>query len=417
MTILLPVSLYTPDSPDLGLLGQKNERQDIYADTADNRYVEELGFGVTECAKSESEESLSETLEETKMFSTETRADQVRTREQDATSGSPSHDSENTMTLLPPASREAAVFRFLDLPLELRLKIYSYLLPARTHTIATQIPHNGFFYNMSSIPANSATSFYPFGRWPPSSAQLKYTTYKVLSTNFRSNFPVPSIHPQLLLVCKQIYAEAEPVLYGSREAAWDFGVHIDALSAFWGDRSEVARRCAKNVRIAREVPAAVSSWGVERDEGRERVVWDPVWENACEFIATELTGLRSLDLTVWSSSGSATTFPAANLNAPPSSTHSGEEDNGILIAIQREQEQKWREWDYTAALLSMSSLKTAKVTWWGFQSAKPGETGAGGGGFDSWIAGRMVGDRLVRDRMVRDGVVVEGVCVVKGVGA
>lgn len=417
VAILLPVPLYAPDPPDPGVLCQKSELAGIHAETANGTYVKELEFGGVESTNSEVEEESSKTLEEAKMSLTETSADQEQTRDRDTTTGILSHDNENTMTALPLASEEAELFRFFDLPLELRLKIYSYLLPPRTHTIVTQIPHNGFFYNTSSIPANSATSFYPFGRSPPSPAQLKYTTYKVLTTNFRSNFPVPSIHPGLLLVCKQIHAEAEPVLYGNKDAVWDFGVHIDALLAFWGDRSEIARRCVRNTRIAREVPAAVTSGVVETGQKKGRVLWDPVWEKACDFVATELTGLRSLDLTVWSSSGSATTFPSTNLNAHSLSTHSVEEDTTVMIAKQREQEQKWREWEYTAGLLGMSNLKTAKVTWWGFQSAKPGETGAGGGGFDNWIAGRMVGDRLVRDRMVRDGVVVEGVCVVGGVGA
>jgi hypothetical protein len=277
-----------------------------------------------------------------------------------------------------PLSTTSQPFRFLDLPLELRLKIYSLLLPARNHTIVTQIPHNGYFYNTESIPSHSATSFYPFGRSPPKSL----TTYKILTENFRSEFSSLSIHLQLLLVSKQIHEEAEPVLYGARDAVWDFGMHLEALMAFWGDRSQVARACVRNVRIAREIPALQSSNGM-----------DARWTKLCAFIETELVGLRELDLTVWSGSGSAASFPSAG---------------GDKVG----EEKRWREWEWMKELLEMDGLRAARVTWWGFWSTEGSERPAAG--FDSWLAGRMVADKVARDRMVRQGVVVEGSLVVPG---
>ncbi|KAF4630355.1 hypothetical protein G7Y89_g7779 [Cudoniella acicularis] len=297
---------------------------------------------------------------------------------------------------------EAEIFRFLDLPLELRLKICGYLLPARTHTIVTQIPYNGYFYNTATIPAHSAQSFYPFGRTPPSSGNL--TTYKIISSNFRSSFPAPSIYPEIFRVCKQVHDEAEPVLYANNNTVFDFGMHSDALMAFMGDRSHVARACVRNVKIAKEIP------NLQTNNGEKIVVRgvDEKWAVLCDFLKREMPGLRALDLTVWGASGSSASLPSVP-------AVQGGEDAEAEMKLKKEKEKKWREWDWTKQLLEMEALKSTKVTWWGFQSSK-GEDGVAVG-FDSWLAGRMVGDSLVRDRMVREGVVVEGFVVLPGKAA
>jgi len=240
---------------------------------------------------------------------------------------------------------------------------------------------------------------------------VKYTTYKVLTTNFRKDFPDPSIHTELLLVNKQILAEAEPVLYGHKDAKWDFGVHLDALVAFWSDRSETARKLVKNIRIAKQIPPLVSLPA----EGEKQHLADPLWERICTFITNEMGGLRSLDLTMWSSSGSPASFPTSikSINSIPDISR---EDQSLALAEQR---QKWQEWDYTHELLSMPALRKAKVTWWGLQKSNDDAPDGREGdwlGFGTWIAGRMVGDKLVRDRMVRDGVVVEGIVILPGKG-
>jgi hypothetical protein len=61
----------------------------------------------------------------------------------------------------------------------------------------------------------------------------------------------------------------------------------------------------------------------------------------------------------------------------------------------------------------MDALRQARITWWGFQSIR-GENGESN--FDSWLAGRMVGDRVLRERMVWEGVAEEGVVVLRGWG-
>ncbi len=182
--------------------------------------------------------------------------------------------------------------------------------------------------------------------------------------------------------------EAEPLLYGAMDAVWDFGTSLEAVAAFWGDRSMEARGCVRGIRVAREVP----------NDGFDTEYSDRVWENFCSYIAAELRNLRTLDLTIWSSSGSITSFPSGGVET-------GEDD-------EKELELKWREWDWISGLLEMQSLRNAKVTWWGFQ----GEEGLDGRakGFDSWLGRRMMGDKLVRDRVIREGVVVEGTVVLTG---
>jgi len=78
------------------------------------------------------------------------------------------------------------------------------------------------------------------------------------------------------------------------------------------------------------------------------------------------------------------------------------------IAKQSEKQEiarKWKEWEWTRDLLSLEALRKAKITWWGFQGVK-GQDGTSR--FDSWLAGRMVGDNLVRDRMVRRALLLRG---------
>ncbi|CZR61708.1 uncharacterized protein PAC_11605 [Phialocephala subalpina] len=328
-----------------------------------------------------------------------------------------SHDP-STPTKQPEAEQKDEAFRFLDLPLELRLKIYGHLLPARHHTVATQIPHNGSFYNTSTIPSHSAQSFYPFGISAPIQ---KLTTYKVLTGNFRNDFPGLSMFPEVLRVNKQIHEEAEGVLYGSKDTVWDFGTYVDAAIAFWGDRSVDARRSVKSIRVAREMPA----WLGRNAYGNERE--DASWVRFCDFVKQELKGLQTLDLTLWSSTGSAASFPTRipGSQAQAEGERDEDEETERKRKEQEETEMKWREYNYTASLLSTPALRSARITWWGFNSEAGNGVEENGGasdrswggskkGFDSWIATRMVGDELVKDRMVREGVVVEDVVVVRG---
>jgi hypothetical protein len=281
-----------------------------------------------------------------------------------------------------PLSTPQGVFRFLDLPLQLRLKIYALLLPARTHTIVTQIPHNGYFYNTSTIPLHSATSFYPFGTSAPKpKPHSNLTTYKVLNRNFRTDFPDPSIYPHLLLINRQIKLEAEPVLYASPNVEWDFGICLEAVSPFFSDRSTIARQCVRYIKVAREI----------RDDAGSQSV-DYGWEKFCTYISSSLLNLRTVDLTIWSSTRSTAGFPSSGAEG------------------EKEVERKWKEWEFIRELMGIEGLRRAEVTWWGCQ----GEEKERGQGFDSSLARRMVGDKVVRERMVMEGVVKEGRVVLAG---
>ena len=198
------------------------------------------------------------------------------------------------------------------------------------------------------------------------------------------------------------------MLYGNSQTVWEFGVDLDACISFWRDRGMSARRLVTNLRVAIESPEVGIEGGGEK------------WRLFCDFLSAEMTGLRSLDLTVWSATGSAASFPTSvpagisQSGNPVASEGDWEETQGVLQR-RKEEERKWREWEWIHELLQMDALRTARITWWGFENL--GVRGRSeGGGFDSWLAGRMVGDSLVRDRMVRDGVVVEGIVVLSGKG-
>jgi hypothetical protein len=297
---------------------------------------------------------------------------------------SSSHD-----TIISPLQQESQeIFRFRDLPLELRLKIYNLLLPPRSHTIATQIPHNGFFYNTSTIPLHFISSFYPFGTSPPQDPTTQnQATYKVLNRNFRTDFPEPSLEVQILRVCRQIKEDAEPVLYGNPKTEWDFGFYFEAVDAFFSDRSEVARGFVRHVKVAREICDGMAAGTVEY-----------AWEKFCKYIGTEMPGLRTVDLTIWSSSGSTTEFPLLG----------GEGEDT------KEMESRWKDWGFVKGLMGLGELRRARVTWWGFDGK--GQERGQGQGFGSWLARRMVGDKVVREKMVSEGVVKEGIVVLSGGG-
>lgn len=298
-----------------------------------------------------------------------------------------------------PCESQRASTGLLNLPIELRLKIYSYLLPPRTHKIVTQIPHNGFFYNTASIPEHSATSFYPFGRAAPK-GQL--TTYKVLTTNFRSDYPAPSIYPSILQTCRQIKEEAEPVLYGASQTVFDFGSHVDALEPFFRDRSALARRCIKNIRIAREIPC------LDETESPLSTEIDPIWMKFCNFVVSDLLNLRSVDLTLWSCRASSPPLPfmIPSTISGTATTFTNEGDDEVASAALLVEQ--WKEWDWTRKLLNSVSTLKAKVTWWQFNPV--GENGESS--VDSWLAKRMAIDSAVKEKMIKSGILVECMAVI-----
>ncbi|KAH8591603.1 hypothetical protein B0O99DRAFT_631846 [Bisporella sp. PMI_857] len=302
--------------------------------------------------------------------------------------GAGSHDPALTINL--PAEdadeKEQETFSFLSLPLELRLKVYAYLLPPRHHTIVTQAPYAGFFYNTSPFPSAN----YPFGRAPPS----QRTSYRVLTSNYHRAFPYPAIHPSILRVCRQVREEAEPVLYGGKGVKWDFGLHLEAMKSFWKERSVIARNSTKYVSFAKEIPCLANREG---DIARKV---DIRWEEFCRFISEFLPNVKDLDVRMWSSNGAAELFPTSKL---PFDSEHVEESRALQLKA-------WQNWEWTKEILAIEQLRRINITLWSFKAVWDG----GGSRFDSWLAGRMVSDGVVRGRMIREGNVIESSIILPG---
>ncbi|EPE25081.1 hypothetical protein GLAREA_11662 [Glarea lozoyensis ATCC 20868] len=295
----------------------------------------------------------------------------------------------SSTTQQPPYKRPT--FPFLALPIELRLKIYHELLPPRTHTIVSDTRPSGLFFN-SSPPSST----YPFGT-PPAHPPK----YRILTTNHHTSFPSASIYPQILRCSRQTHAEAESLLYGHKDAIFDFGTHSDALISFFSARSSVARSVVRHVRLGKEIHCVLSN-----EEGNTVFAGvDGRWVRLCEFVRREMTGLWGLELRVWGSHGGRLRIPTSERLA--------ESEVAPLDVVALEREPNWHIHPWTSPLLTLPSLRTATITVWDFQiGGKEGEKR----GFDSWLAERMVVDEVTRDRMVREGLVVEGVVKVRGEG-
>lgn len=129
------------------------------------------------------------------------------------------------------------------------------------------------------------------------------------------------------------------MIYGDPETEWDFGVYLEDEDPFFGDMSEVARGLVRHVKVAREI----------RDSAAP-VITGYAWEKFCKYIGIELSGLRTVDLTIWSSSGSTAGFPLL-----------GEDGEG-----RKKMEREWREWSIVKELMEVGELRKARITWWGF---------------------------------------------------
>ncbi|CAD6446538.1 cbdddd60-c9a9-4bf9-86a1-a2556273d9df-CDS [Sclerotinia trifoliorum] len=276
-------------------------------------------------------------------------------------------------------------FPFLSLPIEIRLKIYLLLLPPRHHKITTQIPHNGYYFPPTCIPARAAQSFYPISPDNPE----RLTTYKILSANSHVDFPNPSIHTRILSVCQKIQEEAEEVLYGNENSIWDFGMNIEAVNTFWSDRSQVARAWVRNLKIAREISELKIFLGI-----------DVIWENLCELITREFSGLRCLDLTVWGGTGEKSFLENLYSSDTMQSFSLGDDDEGKRSIGNLRNRRNLHEWDYTRKLLAHEGFRSAKVTWWEFRT-----------GAKTFMAKWMLENRLWTEDMIREGAVVQDVVI------
>lgn len=312
------------------------------------------------------------------------------------------------------STRDVTTFPFLSLPFELRLQIYELLLPARSHTLVTQYPHNGSYY--TSSPPYSAQQLYPAtstsSQQPASETnEPQLTSYRLLNANFGLDFPRPSICPEILRTCSQIRREAEPVLYGSPQTIFDFGSSIDAIIPFLSDRSAIARQSIANLKLAREIPHSLSEM-IENEDGqmsrgrgrRDRVVVEALWQRVCMFLRDECVGLRVVDLTVWTETSNVKALTDLISNSIPTGTSlalaselTTEDDAGDPLPREEDENDsmEWHEWEWTRGLLMVGGLRNVKVTWWGFETGK-----VGFGRFNGWLGRKMMQDELVQDQAI-----------------
>lgn len=177
---------------------------------------------------------------------------------------------------------------------------------------------------------------------------------------------------------------------------WDFGVDVGVVGGFFAERGEGKKRVGR-VRVGREVAGGM----------------DAAWESVVGELSM-LGGVREVDLTVWCVGGGEDYFPAYAKEGGNSDCGSWSRD-GLRGEEERDRElenKQWSEWDWIQSLMRLPTLKKVTLTWWIFR-----EVVEEGAWFDSWRAGRMVGDKVLRERMVREGTVIQGVVVLPGLAA
>lgn len=107
-------------------------------------------------------------------------------------------------------------------------------------------------------------------------ARTMKTTYTVENN--------PGIYANILGACRQIHAEAAPVLYGAY--TWDFDTHVEAIVPFFMDLSPLARKSVRRVGLVKK------AMPYEREFDRCE------WDISTSFLAQSLPSLRRLELGV-----------------------------------------------------------------------------------------------------------------------
>lgn len=164
---------------------------------------------------------------------------------------------------------------FLHLPVEIRLQIYSYLLPipaSYTFEIRTLLPQQVNFYHYkrrskynvskpTGLYSSSASTTYYLSNAPGSGAP---------SSDSESSKLEP-LYPQILSVCRTTYLEARPLLYAKR--TFDFGKDTTAIVPFFEDLLPSTRAMVRSVGLTR-----MASWRCKDFD-------EAVWRHTCEYLA------------------------------------------------------------------------------------------------------------------------------------
>lgn len=172
----------------------------------------------------------------------------------------------------------------LRLPLEIRREIYAYLLmPADTRPRPDRTTSPSTEYETDPRPS-SKTSLptLHFRHAPPAPTTARCTTYKIRSGRLRSALADatyecinrPPLHTSILLLNRQVYAEAADTLYGGY--TFDFDTHIEACLPFLQDRTPSSRGCIKSLGVVkRALP-------YEKDFDRCE------WASMCAYLASDM---------------------------------------------------------------------------------------------------------------------------------
>ena len=167
----------------------------------------------------------------------------------------------------------AALPHLLQVPAEIRLKIYKLLLSDhddRTLSIRTEDPE---LYQRRIHNQRLRTNYHHISdRLRGRSTESSY--------HLRQN---PGIYPSILGVNQQIHAEASHVLYS--EHTFDFDLDIESVIPFLQDLTSRSRESIRSMRIVkRAIPYSKSYDNCE-------------WQTACAYLSTHLQ-LAQLDLGV-----------------------------------------------------------------------------------------------------------------------
>ncbi|KAB8338868.1 hypothetical protein FH972_021812 [Carpinus fangiana] len=155
----------------------------------------------------------------------------------------------------------------LRLPVELRLKIYKYLLigePREAIVAQDRLVAAPAYYEYEKL--NSPDDAPDAASAPPrvltmrnadSSLARRRTVYKIRADRFRARCidatycctNRPALHVALLRTCRQVYREAVALLYAAY--TFDFDAHVEACAPFVADLGPAARCAIRRVRVVK----------------------------------------------------------------------------------------------------------------------------------------------------------------------
>ncbi|KAI9832381.1 MAG: hypothetical protein M1819_004369 [Sarea resinae] len=211
--------------------------------------------------------------------------------------------------LSPKKQAENKPFRFLDLPAELRIKIYEYVFPPQAIEIVRRKGGRGITYRVGKAGSSPSTSTSSTngkddanngnGKRSKNPSVVTAATSTSQSTPTKSkkpkgrpntrSFRSDNVSAHLALVSRQLYNETTPLLYNN--ATFSFGSPY-ALRHFIGRLQPRTRAQVHHVSIA----AAAYGEPNRTADRRWKARADYAWLVACQTAGDALAQLRSLHL-------------------------------------------------------------------------------------------------------------------------